>query len=211
MEGEVIVLAAGRGERAGRPKALIAVQGAPWLERQLERLAECGLARAIVVLGHDLPAHVAAMPWVERALVAPLPLVGLRVEVVWNGAPERGPFSSLACGLARASGDATFVLPVDVPCPGRAVWQALDAAATLAAVPDRDGRGGHPVRVSRAFASRLLAVPFDSPVARLDAQLRMLAAGELTRVPVDDVRAFTNLNTPEDWESIAGGAGVDDR
>jgi CTP:molybdopterin cytidylyltransferase MocA len=185
------------------------VHGAPWLERQLERLAQCGLSRAVVVLGYDLPAHVLAMPWVERALAAPLPLLGLRVEVVWNGAPERGPFSSLACGLARVG--ATFVLPVDVPCPGRAVWEALDAAGALAAVPEREGRGGHPVRLSAAFVDRLRAVPIDAPDARLDVQLRKLAPDEIARVAVDDVRAFTNLNDAEDWESVAGGGDVDDR
>ena len=208
MEGEptVIVLAAGRGDRAGVPKGLVDVQGAPWLERQLDRLAECGLARAVVVLGHAFEEHVAEMPWVAAAVAKPIPLLGLRIEVARNAAPERGPFSSLLCALERASGGAAYVLPVDIPCPGRPVWDALAGALAknvLAAVPARDGHGGHPVLLSRALVERLRAVSPDAGDARLDAQLRGLPAGAVARVACDDVRAFTNLNTPEDWASLA--------
>jgi CTP:molybdopterin cytidylyltransferase MocA len=202
----VILLAAGRGERVGEPKGLVMVQGVPWLERQLERLAECGLPRVVVVLGHAFDAHATAMAWVTSALARPVPLLGVEVEVARNDEPDRGPFSSLTCGIARlGEGRDAYVLPVDVPCPGRATWEALSAALVppvLAAVPVRDARGGHPVLLSAALVARLHALPLEGPEARLDVQLRSLAPREITRVPVHDVRAFTNLNTPEDWEGL---------
>jgi CTP:molybdopterin cytidylyltransferase MocA len=202
----VVVLAGGRGARLGTPKGLVLVHGAPWIERQLERLSECGRTRAIVVFGHAFEEHAAALPWVGAAFARPLPLLGLKVEVARNDAPERGPFSSLASGLSRVpAGGAAFVLPVDVPCPGQATWDALAAALVppaLAAAPTREGRGGHPVLLGAALIARLRAVPLDAADARLDLQLRALAPGELARVETEDVRAVTNLNTPEDWEAL---------
>ena len=210
MDADVVVLAAGRASRVGTPKALVSVQDVPWIERQLERLAECGARRVLVVFGHAWEAHLAALGWAARAAEAPLPMLGTVVEVVRNDAPERGPFSSLQTGLARvAEGQAAFVLPVDVPCPGRPVWRALADAVERgaeAAIPTRDARGGHPVLLSSALAAKLRAAPAD---ARLDVELR--ACGErVARVEVDDGRVLANLNAPEDWEAIAGGD-ADDR
>ena len=131
----VVLLAAGKAERLGRPKGLVVVAGEPWLALQIERLGECGAKRVVVVLGHAWDDHVAALPWVTRAHEGSFPVTGVRVEVARNAQPERGPLSSLLCGIARiariarlGTSEPAYVLPVDVPCPGRAVWTALDAA-----------------------------------------------------------------------------------
>ena len=179
----VVVLAAGRSSRLGEPKGLVMVEGRTWIDRQLEAL---GRRRAVLVLGHDR----------DRYLPVVLAL-GRPVDLVTNPDPDRGPFSSLQEGLAAVDpGSPAFVLPVDVPAPGKAVWTALEASLgpAEAAVPVHDGKGGHPVPLGAALVARLLTRPASS---RLDEELRALPL--VARVPVDDPRVGLNLNTASDW------------
>jgi molybdenum cofactor cytidylyltransferase len=205
----VILLAGGKSERLGRPKGLVVVAGEPWLALQIERLGECGASRVVVVLGHAWDEHVSALPWVARAYETGFPVTGLLVQVARNEEPERGPFSSLVCGIERlGAGEAAYVMPVDMPCPGRVVWGALEAAMTAevdAAVPTHGGRGGHPLLCSARFLARLAALPTGREDLRLDAQVRGLQERARRRVAVDDVRVTVNLNTPEAWAAMEGG------
>jgi molybdenum cofactor cytidylyltransferase len=189
---DVVLLAAGRSSRMGEPKGLVAFAGRPWIETQLAALAG---RRAVVVLGHDAPRYLEAIPDLAR-----------RFEVVVNPDPDRGPFSSLQVGLAavRASAPA-FVLPVDVPAASAAVWDALEEALgpeVDAAVPAFEGRGGHPVLLAPPFIARLRGRDPASPGARLDVELRSAMA---CQVPTDDPRVRMNLNAPEDWGILVKG------
>jgi len=68
----------------------------------------------------------------------------VRLDVVENAEPELGTFSSIQCGL-RACEAGALVWPIDVPCPSREVWSALESACTgdvAASIPVHDGRGG---------------------------------------------------------------------
>jgi CTP:molybdopterin cytidylyltransferase MocA len=105
-----IVLAAGRGRRMGGPKALMTVGGLPWWQTQESRLAAAGVQRLWVVSAE-----------VERAMrsgpaVAP-PLV--------PADPDAPMFESVRAGVsaAGAASGGAFILPVDVPAPGRSTWQ----------------------------------------------------------------------------------------
>jgi CTP:molybdopterin cytidylyltransferase MocA len=200
----VVILAAGESSRAGEPKGLVSVDGAPWIERQLAALAVARLERAVIVLGHSLDAYRDALAWLGPALDRAEAVCGLTVSAVVNPRPELGPFSSLRCALARTTG-AAFVLPVDVPCAGEAVFLALEAAVghgASAAVPLFASRGGHPVLLSRDLARDIAAIPDESVDARLDVQLR--ARGDrVARVAVDDPRVAMNLNTRDDFDAYA--------
>lgn len=192
MLPDVVLLAAGRSSRMGEPKGLWAVGGKPWLEHQLDAIEALG-AETVLVLGFDRQRYLEVLPELED-----------RASVVVNPAPEHGPFSSLQCGL-RVSGAPAFVLPVDVPAPVTAVWQALHGALTAgvdAAVPIHEGLGGHPVLLSPALVTHVLGLPADS---RLDHVLRGWDGSRITRVPVLDRRVRLNLNAPEDWGKLAAG------
>jgi CTP:molybdopterin cytidylyltransferase MocA len=206
LEYPIILLAAGRASRMPVPKGLVDAFGRPWLERQLERIGECGGARAIIVLGHALELHAVAMPWIEKAIDGPIAFAGLWAEVVVNLAPDRGTFSSLQVGVARAGRDGAFVLPIDVPCPGTDVWQSLEAHRTPnvdACVPMVDGRGGHPVLCAPALLNEVSTLDARAPEARLDLLIAARAQqGRVARVAVSDPRARLNLNTPADWASL---------
>jgi molybdenum cofactor cytidylyltransferase len=183
----------------GEPKGLVVLRGRPWIAWQLDAVAGVvPVERVVVVLGHDRPRYELEVPDLRS-----------RAHVVQNPDPDRGPFSSLQCGLAAIDesiglGAGVFVLPVDVPAAAAEVWTALAAALTPsldAVVPVHDGRGGHPVFLAGAFARHLRGV---SPHSRLDAELA--AAPErgqsVSRIEVADFRVRLNLNAPEDWAKL---------
>jgi molybdenum cofactor cytidylyltransferase len=190
MAGELppcIVLAAGKGSRAGGPKALREIDGRPLVSHQLDALAAVGVSRAIVV--------------VRRELEAEIRRCGAR-DVCINDEPDLGQFSSVlagaACVLRDESASAAFVLPVDVPCPSAAVWRALaeSLGAALCAQPRFHGRGGHPLLCARALVASLCTIALDRDDARLDVQLHRVSRAV---VEVDDARVIANWNQPEDF------------
>lgn len=197
----VIILAAGKSSRAGMPKGLIEVQGRPWIERQIESLKRAGISKIVVVLGHHKEAY-------ERVLRAQAGSVSLVTAV--NPDPDRGPFSSIQSGLEALGEDAgaAWILPVDVPCPSRSVWESLDQEASLretdAALPIHLGKGGHPVRLSKTFAKKLLSLSPAEPDARLDHQIHRLPSSKVSRVEVSDAKVLANLNTIDDFMRQTG-------
>ena len=142
MRTFAVVLAAGRGRRAGGPKALLGIGAETFLERVARLLRRPGVAGTVIVLGHDAERVRAAVPG--------------GAEVVVNEAYDAGMLGSILAGLraAEASGaDAVLVHPVDHPLVEEAtvdrVVAALQAGAAIA-VPSHGGRRGHPGGFSRA-------------------------------------------------------------
>jgi CTP:molybdopterin cytidylyltransferase MocA len=196
----LVLLAGGKGSRAGRSKGLITWHGEPWAIWQLRSFARAGGREAVIVLGHEVQAY--------HAFLSPGPF--LRIAV--NPEPERGPFSSIQIGITALPAHArgAFVLPVDVPAPASEVWQSLASAlqsapheaaddALDAAIPTFEDRGGHPVLLSRRFCARLAVLSPAAPDARLDLQL---AGARTRRVAVGDPRVRLNLNTEADFAAL---------
>ncbi len=192
----LLILAGGKSERFGEVKGLKPVDGEPLIAWQIARFQSAGGGKVVVVLGHHVVAY-------KRALVAG------SAECVVNEEPQRGPFSSLQCGLGVAAPGPTgaiFVLPVDVPAASAQVWRMLAQCDRQldAVIPTHEGRGGHPVRLGADFAAQLREIPWDRPDARLDAQLAALPPTRLRRLEVEDESIRLNLNTPaafQKWES----------
>src|SRR4051794_40096425 len=102
----LILLAGGKSERAGTPKGLRDFRGHAWLEEQLLRFRAAGGTRAIVVVGFS--------PERYEQMLEKLEVPGVAIEVWRNPSPERGPFSSIQCGLlALADAPGAFVQPID--------------------------------------------------------------------------------------------------
>jgi molybdenum cofactor cytidylyltransferase len=196
LDADLVVLAAGKSSRVGMPKGLVVAFGRPWLELQLEVLEGAGIRRIVLVLSQEnVPLYRAGVPGLEK-----------RATLVVNPDPDRGPFSSLQCGLSVVTpGLPSFVLPVDVPAPALQVWRSLLAAlsgSVDAAVPTLDGRGGHPVLLSPAFALDLSKLP--AREGRLDEVLADPKRQErVARVAVTDERVRMNLNTLVDWRKLS--------
>lgn len=184
--GEIvgIVLAAGRSERMGRPKALLLLGDRSFLRAAVETLSEGGCGDVVVV---------AAAADIETEAR----LAGARV--VWNDDDEAEQVDSLRLGLGAARGDATaaVVLPVDHPLVKPATVRALvDVHAVRPAAiarPVHEGRPGHPTLFPRAVWSVL-------GEAELPRGARSVVDAPSTTtvdVPVDDAGIITDIDTPD--------------
>ncbi|MDE2490742.1 MAG: nucleotidyltransferase family protein [Elusimicrobia bacterium] len=171
----VLLLAAGRGRRAGGPKAWLPYEGKTLLEAQL------GFLSGLVGEGG---LSVAIQPeWRARA-------AALSPRVLWVGAdPDAPPLDTLRRLVAASPPARSFVLHVDMPVFDRAVWEALWASHAPAAVPDFGGRRGHPVLLSCAALADVARL--DPAKDRLDAFLRARGAAA---VPVAADSVLLNLN-----------------
>jgi CTP:molybdopterin cytidylyltransferase MocA len=176
----------------GRPKAFLPLDAADtFVSRIVATLSNGGVARVVVVTRSEWASMMAHLP-------------GDRTDVVINPAPERGQFSSLQCGLAALPGTSSRVLitPVDVPLTTADTVRRLIRAQRLSLAnvvrPERAGRHGHPILVTRAVAEALLAADL-SETAR--SVLREYA-GTTVDVAVEDDGSFADVDTPEDYERL---------
>lgn len=184
-----VVLAAGRGERfaaadpAGSPKMLAPIDGVPMVRRVVATLIAGGVDRCVVVVSTDGAAAIGVT------------LEGLPVELVVNPDPSRGMFSSVQCGVGATDdtdqcvllpGDMPFIQPLTVTL---LIATARDSARTVA--PSLDGHAGHPVVLSSAMRSRVLAAAAES---RLDHEL---AHEGVMLVPVVDSGVRRDVDRPE--------------
>ncbi len=184
-----IVLAAGRGERMGGPKALLLLGGKPLLLHHVDRFLEAGCDEIVVVTREEIATRLLS--------------VHERVRVVVSAEPE--PRGSLSVGVrALAPLARVFVTPVDAVPAEAATLAELSAALENAdaATPSLEGRGGHPV----ACRARVLA-PYRAGEACRAPTLRdtLRALGDRrVRVPVADRAVGIDLDTPDDVARLTG-------
>jgi CTP:molybdopterin cytidylyltransferase MocA len=146
--------------------------------------------------------------------------VPLRVEVERLGArfvenlrPQEGQLSSLLAGLNVADRPGVRGLmstPVDMPLISSRTVAALLKAFNMSSAPIvravHCGRHGHPVIFSRAvFAELRRADPSTGARAIVSAH-----AADVVDVEIDEPAVVTDIDTPEDYESVFGkGSGPD--
>jgi molybdenum cofactor cytidylyltransferase len=185
----VAVLAAGRGLRFGGnvPKPLLELGSRSLVAHALTAATASGAVLVLCVVSDDRVA--AAVPD--------------GVEVVRNGAPERGIASSLHAVLRaltpRPDIDAVVVGLADQPLVGadayRRVATAFEHGAPLA-VATYGGVRGNPVLVARALWSEALELAGDEGARVL---VRRHGAAE---VPCDGTGEPTDVDTPEDLAAL---------
>lgn len=204
-----IVTAAGKGDRMGGPKALLAIR---WGEGPGELPLAIAHARAHLDGGAErvvlvVRAEVAAVlsPFAQQ--FAPQLARGGIDVVVSNRPDSEGPAGSIrsALELLDLSDDAwVLVAPVDMPPASMEIRRALFTVAGVdpapgAVRPTFHGRRGHPVLVRRRHLE---------PLVRGDAStLRdaLHALGDDVRdVAVLDRRAIVDLDTPDDVRAFWG-------
>jgi molybdenum cofactor cytidylyltransferase len=192
-----IVLAGGKSSRMGRPKALLPIgsTGETFFDRVTRTLIDGGVEEIVVVVGADA----------EAIRAEARPRSGVRI--VDNPDYEQGQLTSLLAGLraidaARAT--AALVTLIDVPLVSAATVRTLIAAQREHGAPIvrpvSNGRHGHPVIFGRElFAELERADPAQGakPVVRAH-------AATMIEVPIEDEGAFTDIDTPEDYERFIG-------
>ena len=167
------------------------------VRRVVRRIAAGGVARTVVVTGHDAAAVVAALD-------------GLDVERVHNEHHRAGMASSLVRGVATlADHAAVLICLADMPDVSSAhvacllaAQRALDDELRDRAiiVPLAHGRRGNPVLIGRAFFERLLALEGDVGAREL---IRAHPAA-VREVVIDDDAVLTDHDTLEELAALDG-------
>lgn len=194
----VLVLAAGRGTRMGGPKALMTVGGEVWWRRQCESIRAGVNARTILVVSLDVRAEI----------VRQCEHHGWTVPEMVNADPLKPMMASVLAGMACIFSDhadragsltirGVFVLPIDAPAPGAAVWRSL-AQQTTPACPSIGTAHGHPIFLPEPWLLRKLFPLLSDPSADDRERLDLLIGSDRTFVRCEDPLAVMNLNTPAD-------------
>jgi molybdenum cofactor cytidylyltransferase len=192
-----IVLAGGKSSRMGRPKALLPIGpgGATFFDRVTGTLLEAGVSDIFVVVGADAEAI--------RSAARPRP----GVTIIDNPDYEHGQLTSLLAGLraidvVRAT--AVLMTLIDVPLVGSGtVRRLIDIQRQRGAPivrPVSKGRHGHPVIFGRELFDELHRA---DPTRGAKPVMRAHAA-EMIEVTIDDEGAFTDVDTPEEYQRIIG-------
>jgi CTP:molybdopterin cytidylyltransferase MocA len=175
-----LILAGGSGERYGSPKAFARLpDGRSFLAACAEVLASAGAAPLLATL----PPGIASLqaPGLKGL---PLPASGLAM------------FESLRFGLQYLLADDTWgavvVLPVDHPLVAPATVRSLAGTEGAAVLPSYNGKHGHPVKLARAVAQRIVADELAGPTLR-----EVLHKVDTVDVAVHDPGVTANCNTPE--------------
>ncbi len=198
-ETVAILLSAGESSRMGELKALLPWQGQTLLAHQISSLAQGGVDRIIVVLGHrsqELLPELEGKP---------------RVEWVLNPRYLEGKTTSIKAGLGALGSrlpESILLLNVDQPRSGGLVENLLNqhrASGSLVTMPTYQGKGGHPVIFDGALLGELEGINEEKQGVR--EVVRRHEAATL-RLPVATEEVLWDLNTPEQYRSaLGGGAG----
>ena len=137
------------------------------------------------------------------------PSLRRRRTMVENPDPDRGQFSSLQVGLREvldAGFNAAMITLVDCPPLSSAsmdaavcrLRQAL-ARGKWGVAPEKDGRHGHPMLVSRNMIDAFLAAPVTSNAR----QVKWANPQAFEYIPVPDSLLTIDVNTPEEYAALA--------
>lgn len=197
-------------------KALLDWQGRPLIIHQIVALREAGAGEVVVVLGHRAP-ELQARIGANREVYA-----AGNVRCVINSDYAQGKTTSIKAGLralapepnsnpesgsnsGSGSGPILF-LNVDQPRSAGVIRQVLDAhcdGGALITIPTCNGKGGHPVAVSRELRGELLAISEATQGMRAVMNRRRAAT---RRVELGAPELLWDLNTPKQYRAAARAA-----
>ena len=189
-----VILAAGASSRMGSDKALLQYDGQSFLAGAIQ-LLQSASDFVTVVTGNN------------TELLRPI-IYENSAYIVRNEQPERGQFSSLRLGLQAVlerGRDAACVTLVDRPAAFSSTLfdlkqRFLDTSpeATLAVVPQFNGKHGHPTFFGREMIEAFLRADPTSNAREIEHQ----HANRIEYISVDDPRVILNINTPEEYSAV---------
>lgn len=185
-----LILAAGKSERMGRPKALLPFRGRCFLSHLLTEASSSNLIVVKVVLGHNAETILQALPEIKP-------------KAVVNPDYEDGQLSSLQCGLNEVSSaglHGVMVFLIDHPLIHRGlVNQLIEAFSRNNAkivIPSFEHRRGHPMIFGADLFNELLAAPLDQGAVSVVRK----HPDEILHLEVHDPGVLVDIDTPEAYE-----------
>ena len=125
-----------------------------------------------------------------------------------NPEPERGQFSSLQTGLQEVLNrgrDAALITLVDRPPVAAATIETLETSfehalhnSKWAAVPEYQGKHGHPFLAGRELIEAFLKAPPESSAR----EVMHAHQDKVAYVTVEDPLVVANVNTPEQYAAL---------
>jgi len=188
-----VILAAGDSKRMGYPKALLPLGDEVFLTRILRIMREAGLARPRLILGRD------AAP--IKARIGDYP-----ADIYVNPNPDRGQLSSIQLGISGLSEnfEAIMLWPVDQPAVSveltRRLTELFITKNCRIAVPLRDGKRGHPAIFHRTLFHEFMNAPMEKGAKGIIPRYE----SETCFLPTDESAAFTDIDTPSEYETLTG-------
>lgn len=140
-----VILAAGESQRMGRPKALLTINDDVLINFIVKRLKKHNISTIIVT---------------RDELISEIKSLTKGVEIISNKNPELGRTGSLQIGLnyilKNYSKDfKALVVPVDRPGFSPSTLSKL-ISLDETSCPEKDGRGGHPLLISKTDIKKIL-------------------------------------------------------
>lgn len=182
-----IVLAAGRSERMGRPKALLPFRGRTFLENILDAISRSPIEHTVVVVGH----HRKEIEWSVRG-----------PSLVFNPDYEQGMVTSLQTGIRALppESNGAFLFLVDHPLVETETIEAMipSLAPDRIVQPTFEGRRGHPVFLGVEILMEILQLP---PTTGPDVVVRR-DPGRIVEIPVNTPGILVDIDTPEEYEKL---------
>jgi molybdenum cofactor cytidylyltransferase len=182
-----IVLAAGKSERMGRPKALLPLRGRTFLENILRAISHSSIGQTIVVAGHHKE-EIEGMVGRDRC--------------VFNPDYEQGMITSIQTGIRALSPeiDGAMLFLVDHPLIDSETIDALIKPLRPGHIvlPVYLGRRGHPVLFSAGILQEILALPSTEGaniVVRKD-------PSRIIEVSLDTPGILVDIDTPEQFAKL---------
>ncbi len=203
-----LILAAGESSRMGADKALL-----PWPPHAPGTTQPPGpTLLSAAILAFEPVTRLVVVVAGNNAQPIGIATGACGAYMVRNPDPERGQFSSLQVGLREALSrgcDSAIITPVDCPPLSAnsierlcASFQRALAQGIWAVVPENNGKHGHPLLVSRELIAHFL----DAPGTGNAREVLHAHAQRVVYISVPDSLEKAGLNTPEDYEALAGKA-----
>ena len=172
---DAILLTAGASKRLGEPKALADIHGESLIEILIRKLKQKKM-RIIIVTRAELFNEM------EK----------LGEKVVINTQPERGRTGSIQCGIKELESERCLIVPVDRPGFSNATIEKL-INLEKTSCPSKNGRGGHPVVLSKEDCEKILSSNPSTPLRDII---------NPAKIEVDDEFLHLNIDFPNDLEKL---------
>lgn len=195
-ETVAILLAAGESRRMGELKALLPWQGQSLIVHQVSALANAGVDRIVVVLGHR---HEELAREINN-----------ETNTEWTFNPDylQGRTTSIKAGLRALDTrlpETILLLSVDQPRTAETIAEVLQqhrSVSPMITIPTCGGKGGHPIVFDGALIDELGRIKEESQGIREVVQRHREGT---RRVELGRDELLWDLNTPEQYRAALEG------